>query len=193
MIPEEKLPLFPPRAYGFGRTRESFDGQTGITFDYLAPPAAAANLTLGFLLHPERANRLVLQKALDENQLGLDELLQRLVKQTIHSLPSTKGYAEEVAHTIGFIVIDHLIRLANDGDASPQVKALTSHELSELKVWLENTENEGLDPVYRKAFAEQISKNKVKHLDHLPDLPPGSPIGMGCMDHSMHVQSVYGL
>jgi hypothetical protein len=192
-IPEDKLALFPPRAYGFYKSRESFDGKTGITFDYLAPPTAAANLTLGFLLHPERANRLVLQNARDQNQLGLDELLQRLVRQTIHTLPSNKGYTEEVAHSVGFIVIDHLIKLASDTDATPQVKALTSHKLSELKVWLENTENEGLDPVYRKAFAEQISKNKVKHLDHLPSLPPGSPIGMECMDHSMHAQSVYGL
>lgn len=183
MIPEDKLPLFPPRAYGYNRTRESFDGQTGITFDYLAPPAAAANMTLGFLLHPERANRLVLQMALDEDQLGLDELLGFLVDRHIRSLPSSKGYKEEVMYTVGFIVIDHMIRLANDQGTSPQVKALADHRLSELKEWLENPEKEGLDPVYRKAYADQISKNKVKHLDHLPALPPGSPIGMECMWH----------
>jgi len=183
MIPEDKLPLFPPRAYGYNRTRESFDGQTGITFDYLAPPAAAANMTLGFLLHPERANRLVLQVALDEDQLGLDELLTFLVDRHIRSLPSSKGYREEVMYTVGFIVIDHMIRLANEQGTSPLVKALADHRLSELKEWLENPEKEGLDPVYRKAYANQISKNKVKHLDHLPALPPGSPIGMECMDH----------
>jgi len=48
MIPEDKLELFPPRSPGYGRTGESFDGRTGITFDCLAPPTAAVNLTLGF-------------------------------------------------------------------------------------------------------------------------------------------------
>lgn len=183
MIPKEKLALFPPRAYGFGRSRESFDGQTGISFDYLAPPAAAANLTIGFLLHPERANRLVLQNALDQGQVGLDEVLKVLIDKHIRSLPSSRGYLEEVLHTVGFIVIDHIIRLANESGTSPQVKALASHHLSELKTWLENPEHKGLVPVYRKAYADQIEKNKVKHLDHLPVLPPGSPIGMECLDH----------
>jgi hypothetical protein len=182
-IPEEKLALFPPRAYGFGRSRESFDGQTGISFDYLAPPAAAANLTLGFLLHPERANRLLLQKAQDLEQAGLDEILKLLIEKHIQSLPASKGYREEIMHTVGFLVIDHMIRLANEQGTSPQVKALASHHLAELKTWLENPENKGLNPVYRKAYAEQIGKNKVKHLDHLPALPPGSPIGMECLDH----------
>lgn len=183
MIPEDKLDLFPPRAYGYAQTRESFDGQTGITFDYLAPPAAAANFTLEFLLNPERANRLVLQKTLDEEQLSLDELLEILVERTIHSIPLSSGYTQEVMHTVGFLVIDHMIRLSAGTDTSPLVKARVIHQLNNLTTWLENSENEGLDPVYRMAYVEQIKKGKVKHLDHLPDLPPGSPIGMECFDH----------
>ena len=73
-------------------------------------------------------------------------------------------------------------RLANEEGASPQVKARAGFHLAELKDWLEDEENKGLDPVYRRALIDQISKNKVKHLDHLPALPPGSPIGMDCME-----------
>jgi hypothetical protein len=192
LIPEHLLDLFPPRAYGFGRSRESFQGQTGISFDYLAPPAAAANLTLGFLLHPERANRLILQKAQDKQQPGLDEVLENLIEKTIQNLPSTLGYKEEVMYTVGFIAIDHLIRLANEDGASPQAKARAGFHLAELKTWLEDEGNEGLDPIYRKAFIDQISKNKVKHLDHLPGLPPGSPIGMECMEFDLHPAVKFG-
>ena len=183
MIPEDKLDLFPPRAYGYSRTRESFDGQTGITFDYLAPPAVAANFTLEFMLNPERANRLVLQKALDERQLSLDELLESLVDRTIHSIPSSKGYTEEVMHTVGFLVIDHMIKLSTGTDTSPLVKARVSHQLSVLTTWLENPETKGPDAIYKEAYIDQIKKGKVKHLDHLPGLPPGSPIGMECFGH----------
>jgi hypothetical protein len=183
MIPEDKLGLFPPRAYGYARTRESFEGQTGITFDYLAPPAAAANFTLEFLLNPERANRLVLQKTLDEKQVSLDELLEILVERTIHSIPSSKGYIQEVMHTVGFLVIDHMIRLSTGTETSPLVKAQVSHHLKTLTAWLENPETKGPGVIYREAYVEQIKKGKVKHLDYLPDLPPGSPIGMECFGH----------
>ena len=43
-IPKDKLALFPPRAFGYRRTRESFKGNTGITFDPLAAPETAASL-----------------------------------------------------------------------------------------------------------------------------------------------------
>ncbi len=181
MIPEEKMELFPPRVDGFGRNRESFSHRTGVTFDFLAPPAAAANLTLDFLLHPERANRLVLQKSLDEKQLGLDEVIGTLVEQTFFSMPDQEGYEAEVAHTVRYIVIDHLIRLASDPGSYPQAKAIVKHELSELSSWLEDHSFNGVQQIYANSYMDQIKGNKVIHLEHLPQLPPGAPIGMGCL------------
>jgi len=61
-IPKEKLSLFPPRAFGYGRTRESINGKTGVSFDALSAAETAADMTLGLLLHPERASRLIQQK-----------------------------------------------------------------------------------------------------------------------------------
>ena len=42
---------------------------------------------------------------------------------------------------------------------------------------------EGEVKAYRSALLKQIEENKVKHLDHLPEIPPGAPIGMECMDY----------
>ncbi|NNF19886.1 MAG: DUF5117 domain-containing protein, partial [Flavobacteriaceae bacterium] len=58
-IPEDKLPLFPPRAIGYPRSRESLNGRTGVSFDALSAAETAADMTLSLLLHPERASRLV--------------------------------------------------------------------------------------------------------------------------------------
>lgn len=181
MIPEEKLGLFPPRAYGFGRTRESFKGMTGITFDPLAPPASSVHFTLGLLLHPERANRLVLQHALDAELPGMDEVASALIEQTIQSTPAGNGYREEVMHTVNFIVIDHLISLAHEDTAYPQVRALVKHRLGELKTWLEESSANEDNDIYRKAYIRQIDENKTTLLEHLPTIPPGAPIGMDCL------------
>ncbi len=183
MIPEDKLELFPPRAPGFGRTRESFNHRTGITFDYLAPPSASANLTLRFLLHPERANRLVLQKALDRQLPGLDEVIRQLLDKTLFADAEKDDYKNEVRQTVNFITIDHLISLANDPAAMPQVRAIMKDQLNGLKSWLEEHRGTGLDEVYRTACIDQIMGNQVIHLEHLPEIPPGSPIGMECLDY----------
>lgn len=63
-IPESALNLFPPRAYGYWRSRESFKSNNGVAFDAIGAAATASNLTLSLLLHPERANRLVHQNAI---------------------------------------------------------------------------------------------------------------------------------
>ncbi|HSM62818.1 MAG TPA: zinc-dependent metalloprotease, partial [Gillisia sp.] len=98
-IPKEKLALFPPRAYGYGRTRESFQSNTGVAFDALGAAGTASSLSLDFLLHPERVARLVQQKALDNSQLGLDELLDQLISTTIKA--SFKDpYLQQVQNTI---------------------------------------------------------------------------------------------
>ncbi len=183
VIPREKLALFPPRPPGFGSTRESFEGRTGLTFDYLAPPSMAANLTLGFLLHPERANRLVQQKALDENLPGLEEVIGMVLEGTVMKPPAANSYDEEVRNSINFIAIDHLIRLGSDDTSAPQVKAIVHGKLSELKGWLEQAELNDPAGVYRKAYLDQITENKVRYLPTLPGIPPGAPIGMECMDH----------
>jgi len=70
MIPEDKLALFPPRAMGYWRTRESFKGKTGVAFDAISVASTSSDFTLQYLMHPERASRLVQQSAIDTDQLS---------------------------------------------------------------------------------------------------------------------------
>ncbi len=121
-IPRDKLKLFPPRAYRFNRSRESFKSNTGVSFDALGAPATASKMTLSLLLHPERAARLVQQKALDENQLGLGEVLEELILKTIKS-SEENPYLQEVQHVINYNVLQYLMYLAVHTNATPQVKA----------------------------------------------------------------------
>jgi hypothetical protein len=183
MIPEDKLEIFPPRAPGYMRNRESFNHQTGVSFDYLAAPAAAANLSLELLLHPERMNRMVIQHSLDPLQPGPAEVFGELVLSSFKDLGTASGYVAEVGHTIRYVTIDHMIRLAGDEDAYPQVRALARRELENLKNRLDQMELKDLQAVYAKALSDQIRENKVRYLKHLPSIPPGSPIGSCCKHH----------
>jgi len=72
-VPKRVLELFPPRAMGYGRTRESFKSKNGVAFDPFGAVETASEMTLSLLLHPDRASRLVQHKSLDNNQLGLNE------------------------------------------------------------------------------------------------------------------------
>ena len=68
-IPKSKLELFPPRAYNYPRTRESFKSMTGVSFDPFSAVSTASEMSLSLLLNPERMNRLVVQSSLSNNSL----------------------------------------------------------------------------------------------------------------------------
>ena len=179
-IPKTKLSLFPPRAFGFRRTRESLNGKTGVSFDALSAPETAADMTLGFLLHPERASRLIQQKALESNNLGLSEVLDRIMELTI--LKKEKdSYLNEVQTNINFRVLFHLMNLAADQKVHPQVTAIAYQKLRNLKSSLlaggkSATSAEMVRRINR--FMEEPEDFKVIPT---PNIPDGSPIGMDCV------------
>ena len=180
-IPKVKLSLFPPRAFGYGRTRESLKGKTGVSFDALSAPETAADMTLVFLLHPERASRLIQQKALEPDNLGLGEVLDQLIKNTLQREHSD-SYLAEVQNNINFRVLFHLMNLARHDKVHPQVNAIANQRLKSLKSNLLSKGKDalGMEMVRRiDNFYAHPSQFKVLAA---PKLPDGSPIGMDCMN-----------
>lgn len=175
-IPKEKLDLFPPRAFGFNRSRESFKSNTGVAFDVLGAPVTAADMSLRLLLHPERAARLVQQKALDEEQLGLSETLDYLVEKTIKIVLKDK-YQNQVQQTINYNVFQHLLGLAVNEKATPQVKAWTNASIDRLEKWLKGKD----EPIYRQMLRDlkeyRDNPDDFKLKISTPKIPDGSPIG----------------
>ena len=79
-IPKKLLDLIPPRPPGFGIHRELFPRNTGEGFDPINPGAIAADVTIGFVLQPDRAARMVAQHAVDPTLPGLEEVIDRLTQ-----------------------------------------------------------------------------------------------------------------
>ena len=179
-IPIEKLALFPPRAIGFGRTRESFKSNLGIEFDAFGAVETASEMTLNLLLNTQRASRLIAHKSINKNQLGLDELIDELVAKTIKRTYEDT-YFQELQNVINAKVLEHLFYLGASKNQYQQVNAIVLFKLTEIKTILQNKRAKGVQKIYDAAMVKLIEGfikspllfKKTKALQ----IPDGSPIG----------------
>ncbi len=176
-IPKDKLELFPPRAFGYERTRESFKGQTNVAFDALSVASTASEMTLRLLLNAQRANRLVQQKSLNKNQLGLNDVLQKLIEVTFKK-NHKEEYLNEVQQSININTLEYIMNLAIANDSYFQVKAYANNAINTISDYLSKSKN---NKIYNKEYLNLINefKNKPENfkLKKSPKIPDGSPIG----------------
>ncbi|MEZ4745117.1 MAG: zinc-dependent metalloprotease [Calditrichia bacterium] len=195
-IPENILRLIPPRPYGYWRDREMFDIRTGVTFDPLSAAETAADMTVGLLLHPERAARLVEYHSRDNAFPGLAEVLDKVIQSTWQA-KSGNGYPGEIQRVVNNVVLYHLMVLAANEKAVPQVRAIAFLKLDELKTWLTTSKpkikkdpNQLAEYVFAISQISQFQENPEKLRISKPGDPPaGSPIGA---DQSFDERSGWG-
>jgi hypothetical protein len=177
MIPKSQLKLFPPRAFGYSRTRESFKSDMGVSFDALGAAATSSNMTLSLLLHPQRANRLVQQNAMDPKNIGFIDVLNSVLVN-VYNQPAASAYEKEVSRTIQYVTLHQLLELVANKNASPQVKAIINDKLDSFKKMIDVKSSFGKEMLRDiKKFREDPDEFKRTSP---PEIPDGSPIGMDC-------------
>jgi len=179
-IPSNIVALFPPRAYGYERSRESFNSKNGVAFDALNAASTATEMVIEFLFHPERTSRLVQQKALFENNLGLDEVIDAVINSSFKK-SHTNNYDTEIQHSINNVILQGLIELSVNDKASFQAKAIALSKINELKNWLNSNQLKKLNTAYTDSYVNNITNflkepNQFKK-ESSPKIPDGSPIG----------------
>lgn len=182
LLPEKALQLIPPRPFGYDKnSRETFSGNTGLTFDPVAPAAVASSMTLSFILHPERAARLVAHHALYPELPPLEGVMDRVIGATIKA-PVKSGYAALLQQTVNSQVMHQLLQLATNKNALPQVQAIAQIKLAELKLWLASVQAK--DMAWKAHY--RFTLNQIKALETAPEklvvpgslpIPDGAPIG----------------
>lgn len=174
-IPHRILKLFPPRAMGYERTRESFKSNTNVAFNSLGAVATASDLTLKLLLNPERANRLIEQHAISNANLSLNEVLTKLIRHSF-DLKVKTSYEKEIAHTLQYITLQNLMNLIAADQASPQVKSVVNEALDDLFTSLKSDKSTFNNQLIREliSFRKYPEKFDVYKVSKIPD---GSPIG----------------
>lgn len=182
-LPENLLKSIPPRPIGYNRHREVIRIRTELTFDALAAAESAADMTVGLLLHPARAGRLAEYHARDNKHPSLQSVIDRLVGATFRS-PAKSGYEGAVQITVNDVVLNNLVKLALNADASAYVRGVAYLKIGQLKTWLservKSTTNEDWRAhyVYSIARIDKFQENPDEYKqDLLLTPPPGQPIG----------------
>ena len=182
-IPKSKLGLFPPRAMGYGRSRESFKSKSGVAFDPFGAVETSSNMTLSLLLHPQRVTRLVQHKALDKNQLGLVEVLDDVIKSTFKQ-SHKDSYYQELQNVVNVQLLNQLFYLSSHDGMYAQVNAIVNAKIDEITEMLRSSKTKGVQKIYNAEMMKMITsfkKNPTKFKKlNVPKIPDGSPIGMDC-------------
>jgi hypothetical protein len=180
-LPESVLKLLPPRAPAYDRTRESFPGRTGLTFDAVGAAESAANLTLELLLEPTRATRLAQQQS-PEN-VGLQEVIDSTLRVTWKA-PRASGRTRATQDAIEAAMLEHLLALAANQEASAEARAIARQQAIALRTWLEHQPAAPTDPA--GAAVRQAAIARIASFERDPEkftpapaapAPPGMPIG----------------
>ncbi len=177
-VPESILSLIPPKAYGYYRNRESFPSNTGLTLDPVAMADTSAQHTLTLILNPQRLARLLQQKSLNAEQLGLTEVINQLLDTTLMA-NQEEGLNALIQQRLDYLTLSEIIKSAESAQASPEVKAHLYNELGKVNGWLQTQANRNPERfMWLKALLDKYFSGDLE-IESLPDvkMPPGSPIG----------------
>lgn len=177
----ESLPPLPP---GYRDERERFAGFSGPSFDPLAPARIAADMTMGALLQYQRAYRLETLRALDSANPDLSEVIDRILAATWKAPSPSDPWSAALLRVVERSATDHLIGLAGNAGAAPEVRAVAEAKLTEWATVLEDGRagDRTVDRAHRQAARGDIHRflNRPaatgKEGRSLP-APPGQPIG----------------
>jgi len=181
-LPANVLDILTPPTAGYGRTREYFATGMGSVFDAISIAEAGAGQTAGFLLDPERINRVAWQHARDARQPGVPEVLGQVLQKTWKrdAVPASVIGGEAVQLASNWVVADSVLRLLDSGKLHPQVAAEVRQSARELAQWLQKNPGKGVSADSRKQAAEMITSYladpRTIKLRAAPPVPPGAPI-----------------
>ena len=177
-IPKNKLNLFPPRAFGYPRSRESFKSNMGVRFDPISIASTASGMTFSLLFNPERMNRLILQKSLNNSSLSISEVFDRLISYTF-KVNNENLYINEIQQTVNHKALEYLMNLVVSNDCLFQVKDAASKAIDSIEKLLSSK-------AYKDFTYNSYYKNLIKNFKSNPEkyvmskslkIPDGSPIG----------------
>jgi hypothetical protein len=180
-IPKRLLNLFPPRAIGFNRTRESFKSKNGVAFDSYGAVATASEMTLELLFHKERVSRMLQHKSLDNDQLGLDEMIDVVVQNSFKKAYDD-SYYQELQNVVNSEVLRQLFNLSSEKTTYSQINAIVNSKLNAIESYMKVKKSKGLQKIYEDELIKTIENFKkhpsnYKNIEAL-SIPDGSPIGM---------------
>jgi len=182
-LPESILHLLPPVPPGYPRNQESFPAHTGLTFDPVAAAESSADLTLGVLLDPARASRLIEYHMRVPGSPALREVLEAVSKTVAERPEGGHTMSSEVERAVEFRALEAMLALAVNPASSSQARAIArSHVADVLKqLTAAPADQDTAEAIHRAAMIERIQEFEREPGKFVPappvEAPPGMPIG----------------
>lgn len=194
MLKDELLMQIPPKAHGYSRNRETFDSKTGPAWDYYTAVSTAAQLTVGFLTDPHRANRLVMYGQLNSSQPGLKKIL-NLTSQAVFDYKAPNEKFAALNRIVQEEMLDGYLKLAGSKEAHPDTKSIALAEVLRLKSKLAGAIGSSSAGIHASRLNAKIEKwlddpEEVSYIETVK-APDGSPIGMPSEDYLMNCVDGY--
>ncbi len=162
-IPDTVLTLMGPRPEGFGQTAEMFASRARPAFDLFGAAQSLADLVIAQLLQRDRAARLVQQSALDRSQLSLEQVIEEIENRTFRGVYNDGDRLAALRRGTARVLVDRLLALAADRDASPEVRAIVEYRLRWLAERADGTSRASRDAV--RAPWEAIARDIRRWLE----------------------------
>ena len=185
-IPDTVLTLMVPVPSGRGPNVELFRSRTEPEFDEIGAARTLASMIVESILQRERAGRLAQQGARDGDQLTLLETVNALVAATWNAAPAAGsrklGAMRQVAQRA---VVDRLLQLAADDNASPPVRGQVEYAIGLLRTAAAAKAKAAVGAPPLAAHWSSIAGDLARWVDRrelpkpTPALrpPPGDPFG----------------
>jgi hypothetical protein len=144
----------------------------------MAAAETAAGMTVGVILHPERAARLVDYHSRDPGLPGLGDVIDRLFEATWMTVHED-GYHQELQRVVNNIVLYFVVGLVKNSEAPAVVRSLAYLKLLQLneRVCEIETEDEAQlsQYLYLDAILKQLEENPAAVSLTPPAEPPMGP------------------
>ena len=170
--------LIPPAPPGHPRSAERFPRNTGQMLDAVAMATVSADLTIGGLLQPQRAARLLHRG--DGGALTFDGVLRRL--QAAVFAEDLAAGRTEIERAVESVMTDRLMDLASDESAAAGVRAAAEVALVDLATRNNPLSASAAERNHASSLERRIQtflNDPERNARRVPELatPPGSPIG----------------
>ncbi len=184
-LPLEVLERLAPKAFGYeaNTTAEEFRSHTWPAFDELGAARTLAASIVDAVLQRNRAARLVAFGAHHPAGPGLTDVVQSLLDATWHQAEPRDPRLQALSRVAERVVLDRLLELATDAEATVEVRAVAEWALSGLAAGLEAAEA----PDAMGAALQDLALRDIQRFFGRTDdatgrstplpAPPGSPIG----------------
>lgn len=182
-LPENLIQMIPPHPMGFYRSREVIRTRTDLVFDPMAMAESASDMIFSSILNPARATRLIQQHAIDAKQPSLESVIDKMIVAKLKAAP-LPGYEGQLQMIANHALINNLIKLTLNDNASAQARAVALLKVDQIKTWLTEKQKTVLSEEWRAHYAfETMLINQFKddpkkyEAENLVQAPPGQPIG----------------